>query len=42
MVNTIEDIVLDYEWISLIQEAKVLGITIEEIRLFLDDDREKA
>ncbi|AXI10031.1 DNA-binding anti-repressor SinI [Oceanobacillus sp. 143] len=40
MVNTIEDIVLDYEWITLIKEAKVLGITIEEIRLFLNDVRE--
>ncbi|WP_342665481.1 anti-repressor SinI family protein [Paucisalibacillus globulus] len=26
---------LDYEWIKLIKEAKNLGMTVEEIRLFL-------
>jgi DNA-binding transcriptional MerR regulator len=26
---------LDYEWIILIKEAKNIGMTIEEIRLFL-------
>ena len=30
---------LDYEWIKLIKEAKNLGMTVEEIRLFLSETK---
>jgi len=29
-------VALDYEWISLIKEAKTMGITMEEVREFLE------
>ncbi|GIN58478.1 hypothetical protein J8TS2_27970 [Lederbergia ruris] len=32
---------LDQEWLSLIEESKKLGITIEEIRAFLNIEKEK-
>lgn len=32
---------LDLEWIQLIQEARNLGIEIEEIREFLSSQREE-
>jgi DNA-binding transcriptional MerR regulator len=30
---------LDYEWIKLIKEAKNLGMSVEEIRLFLAETK---
>ncbi|MEC5422877.1 anti-repressor SinI family protein [Virgibacillus sp. C22-A2] len=35
MENTVEQTALDYEWINLLKEAKHLGLTVEEIRLYL-------
>ncbi|WP_010098555.1 anti-repressor SinI family protein [Ornithinibacillus scapharcae] len=37
MNKILKEIDLDYEWILLIREAKELGMTIEEIRLFLKE-----
>jgi hypothetical protein len=31
---------LDYEWVALIIEAKKLGMSIEEIRLFLSEAKQ--
>lgn len=35
MEKTVENAVVDQEWVMLIQSAKNLGMTIEEIRQFL-------
>jgi DNA-binding transcriptional MerR regulator len=32
---------LDQEWVQLIMEAKQLGITIEEIKNFLEENMKK-
>lgn len=37
MGNTIEETALDFEWMELMKEAKALGLTVEEIRLFLTE-----
>ncbi|MBM7600522.1 hypothetical protein JOC34_002933 [Virgibacillus halotolerans] len=37
-----EIIALDCEWVILMKEAKVQGITIEEVRLFLAGTEEAA
>ena len=42
MSKTTEIIALDYEWITLMKQAKAQGITIEEVRLFLTGTREAA
>ncbi|MHA6251743.1 anti-repressor SinI family protein [Oceanobacillus sp. CAU 1775] len=31
----VSEVMLDQEWVSLIQEAKNIGLTIEQIRDFL-------
>jgi DNA-binding transcriptional MerR regulator len=36
MQSTVKKLVLDCEWVSLIKRAKTLGISIEEIREFLE------
>lgn len=33
---------LDIEWVALIKEAKALGISIEEIRLFLTESKDDS
>ncbi|HAM81668.1 anti-repressor SinI family protein [Ornithinibacillus bavariensis] len=41
MLNkTVSKTELDYEWVALIIEAKKLGMSIEEIRLFLLEARQ--
>ncbi|GAB3056836.1 anti-repressor SinI family protein [Virgibacillus ainsalahensis] len=37
MENTIGKTAIDHEWFELIKEAKITGLTIEEIRLFLNN-----
>lgn len=37
MENTMQETALDFEWVELMKEAKALGLTIEEIRLFLTE-----
>ncbi|WP_404454347.1 anti-repressor SinI family protein [Virgibacillus necropolis] len=37
MVKTVNQTDLDYEWVELLQEAKSIGITVEEVRLFLNE-----
>ncbi|GEN88744.1 anti-repressor SinI family protein [Oceanobacillus sp. FSL W8-0428] len=38
----IENVVFDREWITLIKEAKKLGLSLEEVRKFLNHIREKS
>ncbi|SDJ27211.1 anti-repressor SinI family protein [Salimicrobium halophilum] len=33
---------LDQEWVELLQEAKDLGMSIEEVKQFLEGDRSKS
>ncbi|WP_188454152.1 anti-repressor SinI family protein [Virgibacillus oceani] len=35
MTKVVKKTVLDSEWIDLMKEAKTIGLTIDEIRLFL-------
>lgn len=42
MEKTTDIITLDYEWVTLIKKAKKLGITAEEVRLFLNRPEEAA
>lgn len=42
MEKMTEIIALDYEWISLMKQAKAQGLTIEDIRLFLSGTGEAA
>lgn len=28
---------IDYEWLELMKEAKAIGLTLEEVRVFLAD-----
>ncbi|WP_083443544.1 anti-repressor SinI family protein [Ornithinibacillus contaminans] len=35
MDKVVKDVNLDYEWVLLIKEAKDLGMSVEEVRLFL-------
>ncbi len=35
-------IALDEEWVALMQEAKATGLSIEEIRDFLQDENEES
>ncbi|MFC4557544.1 anti-repressor SinI family protein [Virgibacillus kekensis] len=32
---------LDLEWVFLMKEAKAIGLTVEDIRLFLEKDEKK-
>ena len=42
MQNTVKKVTLDCEWVTLIQKAKTLGMTVEEIREYLEQaDREE-
>ncbi|MBY7144125.1 anti-repressor SinI family protein [Virgibacillus sp. NKC19-3] len=41
MKNTADKIAIDIEWVELIKQAKRLGITEDEIRLFLKTARNK-
>jgi DNA-binding transcriptional MerR regulator len=41
MQSTVKQVTLDYEWVSLIKKAKTMGITLEEVREFLEE-AEKA
>lgn len=38
----IKDERLDLDWIELMREAKALGLTIEDIKLFLEKSREHS
>lgn len=33
---------LDQEWVELLQEAKDLGMTIEEVKHFLEDEGKRS
>ncbi|UJL45358.1 anti-repressor SinI family protein [Virgibacillus sp. NKC19-16] len=35
MKNTAEKSAIDVEWVELIKQAKILGMTADEVRLFL-------
>lgn len=35
MNNMVEKNAIDLEWIDLIKQAKILGMTADEVRLFL-------
>ncbi|MFZ3576890.1 anti-repressor SinI family protein [Virgibacillus sp. DJP39] len=35
MIKSVKQSGLDYEWVKLLQEAKSLGMTTEEVREFL-------
>jgi DNA-binding transcriptional MerR regulator len=32
---------IDQEWLELIKEAKEIGLTIEEVRIFLEGTKDK-
>ncbi|WP_143469650.1 DNA-binding anti-repressor SinI [Lentibacillus sediminis] len=40
MEKTIKDAAIDYEWAVLIAEAKIIGMTTEEVRQFLQVEAE--
>lgn len=42
MDKTTDIITLDYEWVTLIKKAKDLGMTAEEVRVFLSGAEETA
>ncbi|MCT1904344.1 anti-repressor SinI family protein [Oceanobacillus sojae] len=42
MKKKIENVVLDQEWITLIKEAKKLGLSLDEVRQFLNHIRERS
>ncbi|WP_231514770.1 anti-repressor SinI family protein [Oceanobacillus salinisoli] len=42
MSELVKDLTLDSEWVTLIKEAKNLGMTIDEVRTFLKDEKEEA
>ncbi|MFD1039948.1 anti-repressor SinI family protein [Virgibacillus byunsanensis] len=35
MEKTVYHVGLDYEWIKLVKEAKTIGLSVEEVHLFL-------
>lgn len=35
MINAGKNKEVDYEWLELMKEAKTIGLTLEEVRLFL-------
>lgn len=35
MINVKKNREIDYEWLELMKEAKTIGLTLEEVRLFL-------
>ncbi|WP_246187644.1 anti-repressor SinI family protein [Ornithinibacillus caprae] len=37
MEKVVESTKLDYEWVELIKEAKEIGMTVDEVRLFLKE-----
>lgn len=37
MIKVVKQTGLDIEWLELLQEAKSIGITTEEVRLFLNE-----
>lgn len=39
MLSTKEYVEMDREWIKLMKEAKLIGLTIEEVRLLLNGDQ---
>ncbi|WP_186580779.1 anti-repressor SinI family protein [Aquibacillus kalidii] len=44
MTKLLHKSLLDDEWVTMLEEAKAIGLTIEEIRLFLqgNDNRKLA
>lgn len=40
-MDTMQKHAIDYEWVNLIKEAKELGMTLDEIRLFLSNAEQK-
>ncbi|MFB4167812.1 DNA-binding anti-repressor SinI [Virgibacillus sp. JSM 102003] len=40
MINARKNKEIDYEWLELMKEAKTIGLTLEEVRLFLADKKE--
>ncbi|WP_406944977.1 anti-repressor SinI family protein [Halobacillus sp. SY10] len=41
METLIRDCKLDDEWVSLLKEAKELGLSVEEVKSFLNNDHRK-
>ncbi|MGY0693513.1 anti-repressor SinI family protein [Virgibacillus sp. FSP13] len=39
MIKTGNKTGLDKEWVNLIKEAKTIGLTVDEVRLFLKDNQ---
>ncbi|MFD2044974.1 anti-repressor SinI family protein [Ornithinibacillus salinisoli] len=37
MEKIIENVKLDCEWVELMKEARSIGMTVEEVRLFLSE-----
>ncbi|WP_081704646.1 anti-repressor SinI family protein [Sediminibacillus sp. JSM 1682029] len=35
MLKTVDDRVLDKDWVNLMEEAKQIGLELEDVRLFL-------
>lgn len=42
MQDTVKQVSLDYEWVTLIKKAKTLGISMEEVREFLQEAEEEG
>ncbi|WP_249871332.1 anti-repressor SinI family protein [Oceanobacillus saliphilus] len=42
MEKIIDNVAVDEEWVSLIKDAKKLGLTLEEVRHFLNSTVQKA
>ncbi|QKY69957.1 anti-repressor SinI family protein [Lentibacillus sp. CBA3610] len=40
MMSTGEYVEMDQEWVALMKEAKLIGLTIEEVRLLLNKNHE--
>ncbi|WP_090234951.1 anti-repressor SinI family protein [Lentibacillus halodurans] len=39
MVHTGEYVEMDQEWVELLKEAKLIGLTIEEVRTILNGEQ---
>lgn len=41
MIKVVNQTGLDNEWVALLQEAKSIGLTVEEVRLFFIENQMK-
>ncbi|WP_284139250.1 MULTISPECIES: anti-repressor SinI family protein [unclassified Virgibacillus] len=39
MESIMGKVVLDEEWIMLIKEAKAVGLSVEDVRLFIEENK---